>query len=1308
MKRLSLLFSSLLMSGLLYAQDGISFEPNFNTDWNTMSTAQYPEAPIKTQILFTGRVDTVQTTDHYGKANGEAIAKENHDFIGISPDGVNAYRISVNHERTDRNDETGDGGGMTTFKVVRNDDGEFNLVETELEDGRKGKFHNVDFENTVGVTWTNCGGIISPDGRIWTAEEYPKTKAQGNNSVKGFLKDTGDVVVGKGKLVHFINDSAQVLTGHTLKAYENQGWMVEIDPKSGKAIRKQYNWGRMSFEAGCMMPDNKTIYLAEDLRPGMFTKFVADKAGDFTTGSLYVYDQKDTHGADGHWIKMDNSAIREMVELSDSAYKRGATMFIRLEWVTEIDGKVYICETGYDNVCKDKNWVSRHNLGGEYAQHHQDRATAQGALLDTTGQAGAIPYADYYGRVLVFDPATDEMNVFLAGGPEYDTKESQAIADYPSVHLSNPDGLGKVNINGKSFMIINEDLNGTSYNRVPAEAIASGFKACEMYMLDMSIENPTLNDLIRIGVGPKGSELTGGNGTQDGKTILVDIQHPSGSNQAPYNHAATMAMVGWDNLFNSENFTQETDGMGAFSAISVSGDQNWAWESYGNGCAKMTGYTDAANANEDWLVAEVDLTNISKPVFYFTQAYKLYGADATTDLNVMVSDDFNGTDVAAANWTELTITNRPTGNDWDFIKSDTIDLSAYAGKTITIGFQYLSSTALASTWEISSANVIETDIAFDIDWENHTKYQTVNHPAIKTQVLFSGTVDTVTIVDSYGKPAGFAPAKENHDFIGITPDADGYWFSINHERTDRNPLVGDGGGMTSFKAVYEADSLKVIETVLPDGRTGLYHNVDFANTVGVTWTNCGGIIAPDGRIWTAEEYPKTKAQGNNSVKGFLADTADVIIGTGVLYPFNNDSVQVLTGNTLKAYQNQGWMVEINPKTGKAIRKQYNWGRMSFEAGCIMPDNKTVYLAEDLRPGMFTKFVADKAGDFTTGNLYVYDQKDTHGTDGHWIKMDNSNMAEMVELSDSAYKRGATMFIRLEWLTEIDGKVYICETGYDNVCKDKNWVARHNLGGEYATHHQMRATAQGALLDTTGQAGAKPYADYYGRILVFDPATDQISTYLEGGPEYTEKQSQEISAYPAKHLSNPDGLGKITVHGKNYLIINEDLNGTSYNRVPSEAIVSGFKACEMYLLDMSIANPTVNDLARIMVGPKGSELTGGNGTPDGKTILVDIQHPSTSNEAAYKYACTVALHGWDDIKANIEEVKVENQKSFIEAIDYITKTVYFTSNFDIEIYNMQGQNVLSRTATTRVNMYNLPQGTYIIRNSAGQTAKVLNR
>jgi len=533
MRKIYLFLAALLTCTLSYGQ--FFFEVEIAPEFEP-TTVVLPPSPLKYQVLFIGEVDKVQTTETYGAAAGEALAKQWHDFIGFTPDTTNSGDlgwISVNHERMQRRDSIGDGGGMTVFKVKRNPvTEELEIVEQTLEDGRTGKFFNVDFVNTVGETGMNCGGINTKDGRIWTAEEWFRYD---NGDLD--LRDTSDWTIQNSGI-------AGDFDGNTIKRFENFNWMVEIDPRQAKAIRKQYNWGRQPFEGGVVMDDNQTVYLGADATPGIFTKFVADTPGDFTSGKLFAY-KHDATGEDGAWVRVSNGDIETMLNYSEFALINGATMFNRLEWVTAHDGKVYMTETGRDGI--GSRFENGAALGGVLDYHWlkpvrmrhpnlQDKP--DDAVLDFVMDGG---FNDYYGRVLVYDPATDEVETYLEGGPFFEA--SPEMDSYPDQHLSNPDGLNIMVINGKPFMIINEDLNGTSNGRVPA-GISN--RTCEAFILDMSIEEPTVEDLVRISVVPVGAEVTGAANTFDGKTLLLNSQHPSSSNPYPYNNSLTYAITGWD------------------------------------------------------------------------------------------------------------------------------------------------------------------------------------------------------------------------------------------------------------------------------------------------------------------------------------------------------------------------------------------------------------------------------------------------------------------------------------------------------------------------------------------------------------------------------------------------------------------------------------------------------------------------------------------------------------------------------------------------------------------------------------------
>jgi uncharacterized protein len=596
-----LLLTLLLVSSLRIAFAQTLFDETIQIPAGyTPTTFVMPPSPLTTQILFVGGTDTVETTATYGNPAGKAVAKEWHDFIGFTPDntGQSLGWVSVNHEMITRNDKIGDGGGMTAFRVARKEDGSLEVVNQTLNDGRSGKFFNVDFANTVGETGMNCGGIVSMvDGRIWTAEEWFRTN---NASIISGVRDTSNWTV---------QSDIQGWNGVSLKRYQNFNWMVEIDPRQARAIRKQYNWARQGFEGGVVEPGNRIVYLGVDDTPGYFGMFVANTPGDFTRGTLFAY----KHDKQGYnWVPIwENGAMLDHFNVTG---QKGCTMYNRIEWVTlnPYDNNIYMTETGADkpgNLFKDGT-----DLGAVFAPHHVARAQAQGfaSPLDPN-------YADYYGRVLRYNPVTDEVTVHIEGGPSFASSPAEAV--YPEKHLANPDGISVVTIQGKNYLLIQEDLNGTSFGRTPAGV---SNRLCEAFLLDLDIQNPTINDLVRLAAVPAGAEITGGIMTPDGKSILINSQHPSTSNPFPYNHSLTIAINGFDKL--GANKIGERN---PFTAELTAGTAN-EFSVYPNPTARIVYFnqaTDVALYDQSGKrvavkrnVSEMDVTGLTPGIYYIRNA----------------------------------------------------------------------------------------------------------------------------------------------------------------------------------------------------------------------------------------------------------------------------------------------------------------------------------------------------------------------------------------------------------------------------------------------------------------------------------------------------------------------------------------------------------------------------------------------------------------------------------------------------------------------------------------------------------------
>jgi len=499
-----------------------------------------PPSPLKYQVLFIGGVHDVQTTATYGKPAGKTKAKQWHDFIGFTAaDAAKGESglgwVSVNHEMVQADDNIGDGGGMTVFKIAKSGDSII-IVDQTLADGRQGKFFNVDFVNTVGETGMNCGGIQSPDGRIWTAEEWFRS---GNNDgsaddiyQKGIgVRDTADFTIGTSTPNGFPN-----YNGTKIKKYQNFNWMVEIDPRTAKAVRKQYNWGRQGFEGGAILNDNKTVFIGEDGNAGssLLTKFVADTPGDFTKGKTYLYRQNE-NSFQGEWVEVPQD-MNTMLNLHKWASQNNITGFTRLEWVTydKKTNKVFMTETGSDapgsTIKKSKA------AGFRIPKHYTDFAASQKVSVDSSA------FADYYGRVLVLDVATNEVKSYLEAGPNLD--EKKPFTEYPAKHLSNPDGLTIHEVKNKRYLIIQEDLNGSTFGRVPFGVTN---RTCEIFALDLDDE-PKLENLTRLAIVPYGAEVTGARAVDNGNTLLFNSQHPTSYNKYPYNNSVTVAISGFDKL----------------------------------------------------------------------------------------------------------------------------------------------------------------------------------------------------------------------------------------------------------------------------------------------------------------------------------------------------------------------------------------------------------------------------------------------------------------------------------------------------------------------------------------------------------------------------------------------------------------------------------------------------------------------------------------------------------------------------------------------------------------------------------------
>jgi hypothetical protein len=119
---------------------------------------------------------------------------------------------------------------------------------------------------------------------------------------------------------------------------------------------------------------------------------------------------------------------------------------------------------------------------------------------------------------------------------------------------------------------------------------------------------------------------------------------------------------------------------------------------------KASAYVSGTNkASESWLISPlVDLSAAVNPALTFTHAMNYFSTidKAKEEATVWVR-------IEGGAWTALEGVTYPASLSWTFVDCAPIDLSAYKGKKVQIGFKYTSTADKAGTWEIKNFKLDE-------------------------------------------------------------------------------------------------------------------------------------------------------------------------------------------------------------------------------------------------------------------------------------------------------------------------------------------------------------------------------------------------------------------------------------------------------------------------------------------------------------------------------------------------------------------------------------------------------------------------
>ena len=143
----------------------------------------------------------------------------------------------------------------------------------------------------------------------------------------------------------------------------------------------------------------------------------------------------------------------------------------------------------------------------------------------------------------------------------------------------------------------------------------------------------------------------------------------------------------------------------------------WTWggPTYGMQASASEDSGNIKYASESWLVSPwIDLTDVPRGELSFQHVHQ-YASNAEEELTLWIKTDEDG-----AAWQQLAIPKWASGNSWTFVYSTAINLSAWSGHKVKVGFKYTSTTSSAPTWEIKEFKVVESDLdpdTKDFTWD---------------------------------------------------------------------------------------------------------------------------------------------------------------------------------------------------------------------------------------------------------------------------------------------------------------------------------------------------------------------------------------------------------------------------------------------------------------------------------------------------------------------------------------------------------------------------------------------------------------
>ncbi len=447
-------------------------------------------------------------------------------------------------------------------------------------------------------------------------------------------------------------------------------------------------------------------------------------------------------------------------------------------------------------------------------------------------------------------------------------------------------------------------------------------------------------------------------------------------------------------------------------------------------------------------------------------------------------------------------------------------------------------------------------------------------PSLKDDLILADGLSYEILIRTGDKINSKEYFGSNPDFIGLIPmDQKSALLWVNHEyinplfdsgleRTKENILkerLAVGGSILHLKKINEKWKIDTsshfnrrinAETPFPFSSN---EKIAGSNKAIGTLANCSGGVTPWGHILTCEEnYDDFFGDLDFKSKKYLPSNK---YGWEKLFPFPPE--------------HYGWVVEINPKTGKG-KKLVALGRFCHECATVtqaLDGRCVVYSGDDRNDEHLYKFISNKPGSLDEGKLFAADLDK-----GVWISLDfneqkilqenfKNQLDVLINARNAAKMLGATELGRPEDI-EIDPR-----TGNIFISLTNNF----------------------------------PKGDYLGSILKIvennqDPLSLKFSssTFLTGG---------EKTGFAAPDNLTFDNLGNLWMA--------TDMTGDLIGKGPYK------KFGNNGLFKIPLNGPKAGTIIQMASAPVEAEFTGPCFSPDYKTLFLSVQHPGEKSKSLNK-------------------------------------------------------------------------------------------